>query len=259
MATLQPTVERRQGTAAPLRRVSWGAIFAGAALATAVLVLLGLLGVAVGATITDPATGDTPSPTAMGVGAGLWWIVSGILALLAGGWAAGRLAGLRRRWEAPLHGLVTWAITTTAMIFLMSTAVGSVVSGAFRLVDTGARFVDRGAVTDRGWRGMHDRGGHRRGDDGAGDRDRRDRRDRGDAAASAPDQAAIGPVDEAEAREAAQAATDAVATAAWLTFGFLILSAVAAALGALGGSPRREVDSRGIMAATRPSPPQHGA
>ena len=222
------------------------------------MVLLGLLGVAVGATIIDPS-GDTPSATAMGVGAGLWWIVSGILALLAGGWAAGRLAGLRRRWEAPLHGLVTWAITTTAMLFLMSSGVGSVVSGAFRLIDSGARFVDRGAVTDGARRGMHDVAGYRRGDDGRGDRDRRDRNRDETATTGTSDEATIGPVDEARAREAAQAATDAVATAAWCTFAFLLLGAAAAALGALAASPRHQVASRTPpIGAVRPSPPLPG-
>ena len=204
------------------------------------MVLLGLLGVAVGATITDPVGQDTPSARAMGIGAGLWWIVSGILALLAGGWATGRLAGLRRRWEAPLHGLVTWAITATAMLFLMGSALGSVVSGAFRLVDSGARLIDRGALTDGDRRAFRDLDGRHRGDDRRGDR--RDRRDRDEAAAAdAADQPALTPADEQKAREAAQAATDAVAAAAWCTFAFLLLSAAAAALGALAGAPHRKV------------------
>jgi hypothetical protein len=218
------------------------------------MVLLGLLGVAVGATISDPASGDTPSGKAMGIGAGLWWIVSGILALLAGGWATGRLAGLGRRWEAPLHGLVTWAITATAMLFLMGSAVGSVVSGAFRVVDSGSRFVDRGAVTDQARRAMDGMGGRHRGDDRRGDR-----RDRNEATSpDATDQPTISPADEAKAREAAQAATDAVATAAWCTFAFLLLTAAAAALGALGGAPHRRSVTTSTMAKVRPSATQPG-
>ncbi len=147
MATLEPTIERRQTISAPLRRVSWGAIFAGAAIATALMVLLGLLGVAIGATISDPISGDTPSAKAFGIGAGLWWIVSGILALLAGGWAAARMAGLRRKGEGPLHGLVTWAVTTTALVVLMSSAIGAIASGAFQAVSLGTRFIDRDAAS----------------------------------------------------------------------------------------------------------------
>lgn len=232
MATLEPTIERRLTTTDPLRRVSWGAIFAGAAIAMAIMVLLGLLGVAIGATISDPVSGDTPSAEAYGVGAGLWWIVSGILALLAGGWAAARLAGLRRKGEGPLHGLVTWAVTTTALVLLMSSAIGAIASGAFQAVSVATRFVDRDAVTSRAMRSVEgisrqgrlddrDSDGSTRGGTSARDRDERE------PAAT-----------EEDARQAAQAATDALAKAAWWTCLFLLLTAIAAGLGGLLGTPQ---------------------
>ena len=107
VATLEPTIEQSDGAGVTPAAAGLleGAIFAGAAIATAVtVVLLGLLGVAIGATISDPMSGDTPSAKAFGIGAGLWWIVDGVLALLAGGWAAARMAGLRRRERARCMG-----------------------------------------------------------------------------------------------------------------------------------------------------------
>ena len=207
MATLEPTIERRQTNSAPLRRVSWGAIFAGAAIATAIMVLLGLLGVAIGATISDPISGDTPSAKAFGIGAGLWWIVSGILALLAGGWASARLAGLRRKGEGPLHGLVTWAVTTTALVVLMSSAIGAIASGAFQAVSLGTRFIDRDAVTSR-------------------------------ATSPSESNEPVSAPTEQDARQAAQTATDALAMAAWWACLFLLLTAVAANVGGQMGAPR---------------------
>ncbi len=141
---LERTVERREYELAPLKRASWGAIFGGAFIAVAVMTLLGALGVAIGATTIDPATGDTPGVKALGIGAGIWWLVSGILALLAGGAAAGRLAGLRRKWEGTLHGLVVWALATVAIVALMTTVVGAMISGAFRVVGTGASVAAQG-------------------------------------------------------------------------------------------------------------------
>jgi hypothetical protein len=239
MATLEPTIERRQYTSAPLRRVSWGAIFAGAAIATAVMVLLGLLGVAIGATISDPVSGDTPSAKAFGIGAGLWWIVSGILALLAGGWAAARMAGLRRKGEGPLHGLVTWAVTTTALVVLMSSAIGAIASGAFQTVSLGTRFIDRDAVTSRA---MHEISGHKRRDARGDDRGRTDDSTRGATSPREGDER-VSAATEADARQAAQVATDALAMAAWWTCLFLLLSAAAASLGGLmGASQARSTD-----------------
>lgn len=143
MTRLERTVERRDYAMA-LKRTSWGAVFGGAFIAVAIMTLLGTLGVAIGAATIDPATGDTPSAQAFGIGAGLWWLGSGILSLFAGGWVAGRLAGLRRKGEGTLHGVLTWALTTVATIALMTTVVGALVSGAMRVIGTAASAVGQG-------------------------------------------------------------------------------------------------------------------
>jgi hypothetical protein len=115
------------------------------------MVLLGSLGIAIGATTIDPQTGDTPSARAFGIGAGIWWIASSVLALFGGGWAAGRLAGPRRRLESTLHGVVTWSFTTTIAVALMTTAVGSMVSGAMRVLGAASSIVVQAATgTARG-------------------------------------------------------------------------------------------------------------
>ena len=139
MAKLVPTVGPYE--VPPLKRVSWGAIFGGTFMALAVMVLLGSLGLAVGATSIDPQTGETPTMRAFGIGAGIWWLVSGGLALFSGAWAASRLAGPRRQLESTLHGLVTWSFTTTLAVVLMSTVVGSLVSGAMRALGIAATYM----------------------------------------------------------------------------------------------------------------------
>jgi hypothetical protein len=139
MAKLVPTVGPYE--VPPLKRVSWGAIFGGTFMSLAVMVLLGSLGLAVGATSIDPQTGETPSLRAFGIGAGIWWLVSGGLALFGGAWAASKLAGPRRRLESTLHGLVTWSFTTTLAVILMSTVVGSMISGAMRVLGIATSYV----------------------------------------------------------------------------------------------------------------------
>jgi hypothetical protein len=121
--------------------VSWGAIFGGTFISLAIMVLLGSLGLAVGATSIDPQTGETPSLRAFGIGAGVWWLVSGGLSLFGGAWAASKLAGPRRRLESTLHGLVTWSFTTTLAVILMSTMVGSMISGAMRVLGIATTYV----------------------------------------------------------------------------------------------------------------------
>jgi hypothetical protein len=115
-----------------INRVSWGAVIAGVVIALFVQLVLNLLGIGLGAASFDPATSDNPSATTFSIGAGIWWAVSGILAALAGGYAAGRLAGEPKESSAAWHGLTAWALTTLLVFYLLTTTIGSVVGGAFR-------------------------------------------------------------------------------------------------------------------------------
>jgi hypothetical protein len=63
--------------------------------------------------------------------AGLWFVVSGIVAALAGGFIAGRLSGKPITGAAGLHGLVSWAVTTLVVLYLLTSAAGGLIGGAF--------------------------------------------------------------------------------------------------------------------------------
>src|SRR5437868_9221168 len=65
----------------PFARISWGAVFAGAIIALATQIVLALIGMAVGLATLNPATGDSPSGTALGTGAAIWLVVSSLISL----------------------------------------------------------------------------------------------------------------------------------------------------------------------------------
>jgi hypothetical protein len=120
---------------ADLRRVSWGAILTGVVVALAVQVLLAMLGAAIGlATIEPVQAGDNPSAASMGISAAIWWALSGIVASLAGGWVAARLAGVPSHEAGMLHGLATWAVATLVVLYLLSSTATAIVGGAFNVV-----------------------------------------------------------------------------------------------------------------------------
>jgi hypothetical protein len=114
-----------------VRRISWAAIFAGVVIVMAVQVLLTLLGVGVGLNLIAPGNGP-PQPSSLGMGAGIWWVVSNLIALVLGGYVAARLAGVTAPGDGALHGLVTWAFTLLLTFFLLTTTLGTLVGGAFR-------------------------------------------------------------------------------------------------------------------------------
>lgn len=109
------------------KRIWWGAIFAGGIITLLVSFMLGLLGIAIGAANVDFRNGI--SAEGAGRSALIWWLVITLIAYFCGGCVAGRLAGVLRRGDAMLHGIVTWGVTTIAVVVLVGSAVGGVLSG----------------------------------------------------------------------------------------------------------------------------------
>jgi hypothetical protein len=109
------------------KRIWWGAIFAGAIITLLVSFMLGLLGIAIGAANVDFKNGISTEGT--GRSALIWWMVITVVAYFCGGCVAGRLAGVLRRGDAMLHGIVTWGVTTIAVAVLVGSALGGILSG----------------------------------------------------------------------------------------------------------------------------------
>jgi hypothetical protein len=113
-----------------LHSVSWGAVFAGATVALIAQVILNMLGIGIGLSTVDPAGNGTPAASSLGIGAGLWFVISGVLAAGAGGYLAGRLSGKPSTSTAGYHGLIAWAVSTLVVLYLLSSAASGIVGGA---------------------------------------------------------------------------------------------------------------------------------
>ena len=116
------------------RRISWPAIFGAVILVIAIQVLLSLLGVGIGLGTVNTNAGETPGASALGIGAGVWWIISSFIALLVGGYVAGWLAGIETRRDGALHGLVAWGIATLLSFWLLTSAIGGIMGGGFSML-----------------------------------------------------------------------------------------------------------------------------
>jgi len=57
-----------------------------------------------------------------------------VIALGAGGYAAARVAGVHDRFDGLVHGLVVWGVTLILTLYLLTSAVGGIIGGAFRTV-----------------------------------------------------------------------------------------------------------------------------
>ncbi|MBI3289036.1 MAG: hypothetical protein HYZ74_05925 [Elusimicrobia bacterium] len=112
-------------------RLYWSAIFAGTAMSLATMACLSVLGAAIGF-MTVPGASAPVSGIAkgLGIGGGLWLLLSGVVSFYVGGWFASRLSNSGRPADGVIYGLVSWATATLVVGFLFTTALGSALGAA---------------------------------------------------------------------------------------------------------------------------------
>jgi len=132
------------------RRLSWGAIFAGTLVTLAVFLTLQILGVGIGASAIDLTGREVTSARSMGIGAGIWWLITGLIALFIGGWVAGRLGWRFNKIDRALHGLTVWSLFYIAMFLLTLTTLGAVVGGGISLLGSTVSAAGEAAGTPQG-------------------------------------------------------------------------------------------------------------
>jgi hypothetical protein len=112
-------------------RVSWGGIWAGVLAATGVLLLLTALGVAVGVSAVDPRA---PDAEAMSTGAGIWAAAGLLIALFLGGMVSTRVGAIFDRTTGVFQGALVWIVSVLMVAYLAASGINMVAGGALRLV-----------------------------------------------------------------------------------------------------------------------------
>jgi len=117
--------------------VSWGAILAGAVVASALSLALLMLGAGIGLVSVSPWSTTKVSITTFGILAVAWFIAVQLFASGVGGYLAGRL---RTRWVSvhtdevyfrdTARGLIVWSVGAIVTAWLLASGAASVVSGA---------------------------------------------------------------------------------------------------------------------------------
>lgn len=126
-------------------RVSWGGIFGGVLCAVGLLLLLAALGVAIGISAADP--GETPAST-IGTGAGIWAGISLLLALFLGGLVSTRIGAISDRTTGFFEGALVWVVTLLLMGYLATSGISTVAGGIFNMLGGATKAV--GSVMQAG-------------------------------------------------------------------------------------------------------------
>ncbi len=121
--------------------VSWAAIFAGAVAAASLAMVLLMLGTGLGLSSISPWDDHGLSAGTVGIAAIAWLTFTQIVASGMGGYLAGRL---RTKWvdthvdevyfRDTAHGFLTWAVAALISAVLLTTSLGSIVSGGAKAV-----------------------------------------------------------------------------------------------------------------------------
>jgi hypothetical protein len=117
-------------------RVSWGGVFGGVLVALGFLLLMSALGVAVGITTAQPGETDAG---ALGAGAGVWAVLSLLLALFIVGWVSTRIGAIFDGTTGFFEGMLVWVVSVLLMLYFASSGIGMLAGGAFRLVGGAAQ------------------------------------------------------------------------------------------------------------------------
>ena len=104
-------------------RVSWGGVWSGVLVAMGLLLLLGALGVAIGASAIDP---DRADPDKVMTAAGAWGAASLLVALFLGGMVATRTGMVFDRAASVFEGMLVWFVAVAAMALFAGSGIGLV-------------------------------------------------------------------------------------------------------------------------------------
>jgi len=203
MALRQPLVDR----------VSWGALFAGFFFGFGIWMILLALGAGIGIFSFDPR--DLGQWQGLGVGFGVWGVISGVVAMFVAGWLAARLSVSESRPAGMLHGAALWGFMIVAGLWIATMAVVRTAGAAAEVAGSAAQASAQSAELQQE---IQQQAGQAR-------------------------QKAEGLRQQAEARkdEAASTAKKAGATGSLAFFVYGLLTLAAAMLGGLSGVPKDRI------------------
>ncbi len=103
-------------------RVQFGPIIAGVLTAIATLLILTVLGLAIGASALEPRDAGE----GVGTGAAIWGILSALIAFFLGGWVAAKTAAVAGAGSGMINGLMVGAAIIALVLWLTGTGVSNI-------------------------------------------------------------------------------------------------------------------------------------
>lgn len=135
--------------------VSWSGVWVGALSGLAMVVLLGLVGTALGAYAAGAGGAQLTDLRGFGLFTLAWAVLSAFVAFAVGGWSAAKVAGSATAESGALHGAIAFLLATALLLGLAALGAGFIggwygglvpASGAAPLAEDAARNAALGAA-----------------------------------------------------------------------------------------------------------------
>jgi len=108
--------------------VNWTAVFVGALAAFAMVMLIGLIGIAVGAHLLGPDH-RVVDLKKLGIGSLIFSICGAFFSFVVGGWVAAKIAGILHSEPAMLHGAIAFLVALPLLVLMAGIGAGSALGG----------------------------------------------------------------------------------------------------------------------------------
>jgi hypothetical protein len=115
-------------------RITWSAVFAGWAVGLTLQMVLTVAGLGLGAWTIDLHAADPGQD--IPIGAGIWTGLSMLLSAFSGGYTTASCARSTDRGDGLYHGVVVWAVSWLVFAWLTTTAMATMIGGAFSIFGT---------------------------------------------------------------------------------------------------------------------------
>lgn len=118
---------------APLDRVRWTSVIAGFFSVLATIIVLTVLGVAIGL-----STVDADNPNGFALGLSIYGGITALIAFFVGGYLAARTAAVAGSGNGLLNGAMVWIITIPILVYVLGNGIGSLLGTAVDLTTKAA-------------------------------------------------------------------------------------------------------------------------
>lgn len=130
---MESIVARDSAVLAPWQRMSWGAVFAGWAVAVGFASLMYVAGLALGFSAFDPSD-SAAAAKGFSVATGLWMVLTWIVALFLGGMFASWFDGNNDATMGAMHGVTVWGLSIVFSGLLVAIGATQVARGGSALL-----------------------------------------------------------------------------------------------------------------------------